>query len=66
MIERFYKCNLCRDQYSPADLIGLYWSQDGWIQKYATECENHICSRCAESIYQIYIRQQHATAGEEE
>lgn len=55
-IRRNYECNLCRERSEPKHLIGLWWEswpQAGWIQKPATETENHLCSRCVACIRSI-------------
>lgn len=45
MIERIYRCNLCKDSYSSEKLYGLYWRENGWEEKATNQCENHICKK---------------------
>jgi hypothetical protein len=46
MIERKYKCNLCREPFAAEELHGLHWTHKGWVKKPTLDCENHICNRC--------------------
>lgn len=54
MIERTYKCNLCRDRKEPNELIGLHHEWDKWVEKESVGCENHICFSCLQALTAIF------------
>lgn len=58
MIERTFKCNLCKDIRTPDHLHGIYFINDPtWIQfKGAWDCETHICFKCTKAIVMEYAK----------
>ncbi|MDQ0082871.1 hypothetical protein J2W35_003230 [Variovorax boronicumulans] len=59
MIDRTYRCNLCRDKHERQDTVGLHWQDwpaKGWIEKPSQETENHLCMRCLSSIQALAPR----------
>jgi hypothetical protein len=54
MIERTFRCDLCRDSLraDDAELFGLYWNSHpkGWTEKAPRETEHHICATCLSSL----------------
>ena len=59
MIDRNYRCNLCRDAYPRDELIGLHWKDwpaKGWIEKPASQVENHLCVQCLSSLQALTAR----------
>lgn len=52
MIDRTYRCDLCRDSYPANEMIGLHWQSwpKGWVEKPAREVENHICAPCLSTL----------------
>lgn len=56
MIERAFKCNLCKDKMEYNLLIGLYYEYNGWIEKNPLDCENHICNKCLSSLHKIKLK----------
>lgn len=51
MINRTYKCDLCRDRHEPEDLVGIEWSAGHVISiKHARQTEHHLCQRCIDNI----------------
>ncbi|MNO23668.1 hypothetical protein D3C76_134730 [compost metagenome] len=52
MIDRTYRCNLCREQHELRDMIGLHWSSwpKGWAEKPPRETENHLCMKCLSTL----------------
>lgn len=59
MMERIYKCNVCREECEQRHLLGIYWDQKSWIQKAVQSVENHVCLACAKDIRNIL--NQHET-----
>lgn len=55
MIERIYKCDLCRDKEEPEALIGLKWGgRDDVLMAFSSRStEHHICLRCLYSLQPI-------------
>jgi len=53
MIEKTYKCNLCRDAKPIEKMIGLYWASSAWIEKDPRLTENHICVGCLRNVVEI-------------
>lgn len=55
MIERTYKCDLCRDTHQPEELFGLHYSdvKKGWINATPMSVEHHLCARCISSIQKM-------------
>jgi len=57
MIERTYKCDVCKDSFEPRRLVGLWFVMGDAIQeKPPTETERHICFRCLASLQNFVPR----------
>lgn len=56
MIERLYRCDLCRAAHSPdgGKLFGLHWGQNNKLAvlKSPRDVEHHICVACFTAIQQ--------------
>lgn len=52
MIDRTYRCDLCRDIHEPRDLIGLYWAIFNTIdfKRSQRDVEHHLCFKCFDQI----------------
>jgi hypothetical protein len=54
MIERTYKCNLCRDKIEHQGVsfkgFGLHYAQRNFVEAEWRPSENHICHNCVTSI----------------
>ena len=52
VIDRTYRCNLCRLRHEPADLVGIAWEtsvalgRDAIRRVPATQAEHHLCLGC--------------------
>lgn len=64
MIDRRFKCDLCRDQANPKKLVGLHWTPQGWEEKPPLECEHHLCKKCLASIAAMGVSRQQEEEGE--
>lgn len=61
MIDKTYRCNLCRDMLPPKDHgfgikgIGIWWGENPgrWMERPYREVENHLCFRCVVSIQSL-------------
>lgn len=60
MIDKTYRCDLCRATCTPdmanGFLVGLYWTDfpiHGWTQRLARETDHHICKTCLVSLQTI-------------
>lgn len=59
MIERTYRCNLCREKCEPQELVGLHWNSfpKGWTENQSPiAVENHICKACLSSLQALEQR----------
>lgn len=61
MIDKTYRCNLCRDQRPLNHLTGLFWQPtgehtsagrpiEGYVQVPPMDVENHLCLGCVVNI----------------
>jgi len=73
MIEKIYKCNLCRDRYAPMDLIGLHSDliglhsdliglhSDGGLKTVGAAnslADIHICAPCLQFIRTLPVPEE--------
>lgn len=56
MIDRTYRCNLCRDAVDHNAMIGLYWTGQGKCieSRPPTTVEHHICLACISQLTIIW------------
>lgn len=66
MIDRSYRCNLCRDAVDPQAMFGLYWTGVGKCieRRPPMQVEHHICLACASQI--VIMWEQYAKEHKEE
>lgn len=68
MIDRTYKCDLCRDRSQDNQLVGLFWGAGNRIEIRAShDVEHHICQKCLAGLAEIWksVRESLAERGEE-
>lgn len=63
MIDRTYRCDLCRDSYDLTDLVPIRFEKNaetGWVDHlyrasgiFSRECERHLCGRCINDIKRL-------------
>lgn len=53
MIERNYKCDVCRETKVACELFGLHWDGKNWKERNPIESETHVCHWCANDIVSI-------------
>lgn len=69
MIERTYRCNLCRDSHEQGDLIGIRWGNtgsrttlgaliQGWAKDSPANTEHHLCESCMDSLVEIHAKRR--------
>ena len=58
MIDKTYRCDLCRDSFDIKELHGITWTGTGWAKVEAIRTEKHLCQRCLDNIGDI--RDQYA------
>jgi len=54
MIDKTYRCDLCRSKFEPEQLIGIYFTQpQGFERRDSRQTERHICRECLASAHAI-------------
>jgi len=64
MIDKTYKCDLCRNKFDPDHLVGIYFTMpQGFEQRDARQTERHLCRECLASAHAIAAELNAAAVG---